>query len=234
MNANRDFKGVWIPKEIWLSTELTLIEKLFLVEIDSLDGKEGCFATNAHFAEFFQISKGRCSQIIKSLEAKKLVKIDIQRKNKVIVKRTIRVVSKLNKVVNKLNNPIKNTKQPYLENDEGSNTKDNNTKERESAPLKSFVCSDFEPSQETLDWLKIRRIKPLSKDELTDFVLYYQEKGNLAADWQAVYKRWTNKQRNIFDKQRANHLHPSTANNDTSWIDDPLQNPFIDPIEAIR
>ena len=33
----RDFKGVWIPKEIWLSTDLKVMEKLILVEIDSLD-----------------------------------------------------------------------------------------------------------------------------------------------------------------------------------------------------
>lgn len=38
---NRDFKGVWIPKEIWLSTELTLQEKVMLVEIDSLDNEDG-------------------------------------------------------------------------------------------------------------------------------------------------------------------------------------------------
>jgi len=33
---NRDFKGVWIPKEVWINKDLTWMEKLFLVEIDSL------------------------------------------------------------------------------------------------------------------------------------------------------------------------------------------------------
>jgi hypothetical protein len=39
-NENRDFKGIWIPKEIWLSKDLTLQEKVFYVEIDSLDNEK--------------------------------------------------------------------------------------------------------------------------------------------------------------------------------------------------
>jgi len=35
----RDFKGIWIPKEIWLNENLTLQEKVFLVEIESLDNE---------------------------------------------------------------------------------------------------------------------------------------------------------------------------------------------------
>ena len=65
---HRDFKGIWIPKKIWLNKDLNVMEKLFLVEIDSLDNADGCFASNAHFSEFFGLSKNRCSEIIKSLE----------------------------------------------------------------------------------------------------------------------------------------------------------------------
>ena len=71
----RDFKGIWIPREIWLASELTLLEKIFLVEIDSLDNEQNCYASNAYFAEFFGISKGRCTQIIKSLEAKGFITV---------------------------------------------------------------------------------------------------------------------------------------------------------------
>lgn len=53
----RDFKGIWIPKEIWLNTHLTMNEKLFLVEIDSLDNEKGCFASNDYFAEFLAYLK---------------------------------------------------------------------------------------------------------------------------------------------------------------------------------
>ena len=127
MGINRDFKGVWIPKEIWLNKDLTVMEKLFLVEIDSLDNDKGCFASNAHFAEFFDITKGRCTQIIKSLEKKGLVTIKLEREGKNVSKRIIKVVRKLNTLVSKLNTPLSETKHPYLENDEGSNTSTSNT-----------------------------------------------------------------------------------------------------------
>lgn len=70
MEISRDFKGIWIPKEIWLSKDLTIQEKVFLAEIDSLEGKDGCFASNAYFAEFFGLSKERVRKIIGSLVEK--------------------------------------------------------------------------------------------------------------------------------------------------------------------
>ena len=43
MAIERDFKGIWIPKEIWLDSNLTWSEKMLLVEIDSLATLEkGC------------------------------------------------------------------------------------------------------------------------------------------------------------------------------------------------
>jgi len=35
--AKRDFKGVWIPKQIYLNNSLSWPEKILLIEIDSLD-----------------------------------------------------------------------------------------------------------------------------------------------------------------------------------------------------
>ena len=69
----REWKGIWIPKEIWLNEDLTLQEKIFLVEIMSLDGENGCFAGNDYFAKFFKISKTRVSLVIKSLIDKKFI-----------------------------------------------------------------------------------------------------------------------------------------------------------------
>jgi uncharacterized phage protein (TIGR02220 family) len=66
----RDFKGIWIPREVWLSKDLTLQEKIILVEINSLDGKDGCYATNDYFSEFFGYSKRRIIDTISSLEKK--------------------------------------------------------------------------------------------------------------------------------------------------------------------
>jgi hypothetical protein len=66
----RDFKGVWIPKEVWLDEKLTWMEKLLLVEIDSLDKEKGCFASNKYFAEFFQLSPSRISELVSQLVSK--------------------------------------------------------------------------------------------------------------------------------------------------------------------
>ncbi len=51
--VERQFKGVWIPKEIWLDERLTYFEKAVYAEIDSLNGEEGCFASNKYLAGFF-------------------------------------------------------------------------------------------------------------------------------------------------------------------------------------
>ena len=71
----RDFKGVWIPKEVWFNKEITPLEKMFLAEIDSLDSSEqmGCFAANSHFAEMFDMSEGRAANIISSLRVRGFV-----------------------------------------------------------------------------------------------------------------------------------------------------------------
>ena len=68
MNENRDFKGVWIPKEVWLDTRLNALEKVILMEIDSLDqGEKGCYASNEHLAEFCQCSKTKVSTAVSKL-----------------------------------------------------------------------------------------------------------------------------------------------------------------------
>lgn len=65
---NRDFKGVWIPKEIWLNTELSITDKVLLAEIDSLDNENHCTASNEYFSEFFKVSVPTISRSIKKLK----------------------------------------------------------------------------------------------------------------------------------------------------------------------
>jgi len=172
MSAHRDFKGIWIPKIIWLNKDLSIMEKLFLVEIDSLDNENGCFASNAHFSEMFDISKGRCTQIIKSLESKGFVKIQLIRDQKVISKRLVRVVNKLNTLVNKLNTPSENIKQGYLENDEGSNTNTNNTNTnntKEDIGAFAFLNKNYPSRLETEFEMRYRKSFKNREKFLEDF-----------------------------------------------------------------
>lgn len=65
---NRDFKGVWISKEIWLNKELSAIDKVILTEIDSLDNENGCWASNEYLAEFCGVSVPTITRSISKLK----------------------------------------------------------------------------------------------------------------------------------------------------------------------
>lgn len=66
--GERDFKGVWIPKVVWLDNRLSALDKIILTEVDSLDqGERGCFASNQHIAEFCQCSITKVSTSISKL-----------------------------------------------------------------------------------------------------------------------------------------------------------------------
>lgn len=91
----RGFKGIWIPREIWLHEGLTMQEKIMLVEIDSLDNENGCFAQNKHFADFLGIGERRVQTIIKSLKAKGYLDISFTYKpgTREIERRVMRIAS---------------------------------------------------------------------------------------------------------------------------------------------
>lgn len=68
MSVQRDFKGVWIPREVWLDERLSALDKVILTEIDSLDqGEKGCYASNQHLAEFCQCSARKVSDAVAKL-----------------------------------------------------------------------------------------------------------------------------------------------------------------------
>lgn len=65
---DRDFKGVWIPRTVWLDTRLNALEKIILTEIDSLDmSDKGCYASNKYIAEFCQCSETKVSTAVSKL-----------------------------------------------------------------------------------------------------------------------------------------------------------------------
>jgi len=72
--AKRDFKGIWIPKEIWLDHDLNPTEKCLLAEIHSLDQGSGCYASNQYLADFIGRSKQRVADMLTSLRKKGYIK----------------------------------------------------------------------------------------------------------------------------------------------------------------
>lgn len=77
MTNEREFLGVWIPKEIYLHKELTPTEKLLLAEITSFAKNGVCFASNEHFSIFLGISKDRVSKLITKLRRMNLISVEI-------------------------------------------------------------------------------------------------------------------------------------------------------------
>lgn len=125
---NREFRGIWIPAEIWLAKELTVGEKLMYVEIDSLDKLErGCFASNAHFAELFSISNSRASEIISSLSTKGFVAVEQKRQGVKTVQRIIRVIPWHLTSSGNTKNPFGKDVEGSSENTQGKNTSLSNT-----------------------------------------------------------------------------------------------------------
>ena len=185
----RDFKGIWIPKEIWLNKDLKLIEKIFLVEIDSLDNEVGCFASNKYFAEFFNISKGRCSQIISKLQEKGLILIVFEREGKLIVSRKIKVVNKLKGVVNKCVGGSKYIKGGYLENDKDNNTYTNNTTNKNIKGVRFKKPKIIEIKKYINE-----RGSLINAEKFYD---YYESNGwkvgkNKMKNWKAAVRNWEN------------------------------------------
>lgn len=108
-SQKKEWKGVFIPKELWENSTLSWMEKLFWCEIDGLDNEFGCYASNNHFSGVFGLSKNRCSEIINSLVIKGFVSCDFEREEERITKRTLRIIP-LSKKYKKIEAPRKRIK----------------------------------------------------------------------------------------------------------------------------
>lgn len=146
MSDPRAFRGVWIPASVWLDKTLSLQEKVMLVEIDSLcaDPVRGCFKRNQGFAEFFGLSKGRVSEIIKSLEHKGYIRISYKREGQEIIERNIFMVTPFGKP----NTPSGNASTPFGKYGypPSGNTEESNTSMRGSREGETFGTSADAPS----------------------------------------------------------------------------------------
>ena len=114
----RDFKGIWIPKELWILKDLSLLEKVMLIEIDSLDNENGCYASNDYFADFFGLSKDRISKVINNLVKRGFISSELKyKKGTCIVEKRVLKISRWYKSTRKKNRTVgKNNDTPTGEN----------------------------------------------------------------------------------------------------------------------
>ena len=68
--ADRNFQGIWIPKLIYLNTEVNWYAKILFLEIHSFTehGKE-CYMSNKYISSFLKISERQVSRYISELKA---------------------------------------------------------------------------------------------------------------------------------------------------------------------
>ena len=215
----RQFKGIWIPKEIWLNKDLTFQEKIILVEIDSYDdGQVGCFATNKHFVNNFGINSSRISQIIQSLQRKNYITINYEYNGKEIVKRYLHInrppyppkdgMSKIN--IGMLKNEMgvcQFDKGGYVKKLKDNNTNINNTninnkeerkKETNYDKIINSMVEDEEVKNSIYKFIKMRKLikKPMT-DRAVTMLINKLEKLSSDKDIQikilekSILKNWT-------------------------------------------
>lgn len=87
----------WVVVSITKNTfkkDLSLTESILLKIIEKLDKGHGCYASNAYFAEYLNISAVTVSRNISSLQKAGYISISYDRKNLAVLKRTIKLIKK--------------------------------------------------------------------------------------------------------------------------------------------
>lgn len=186
MSENRDFKGVWIPKSVWLDTRLNALDKVILIEIDSLDnGERGCYASNEHLAEFCQCSKTKVSTAIT-----KLIKcgyLYVQSFNGRQRELKSRLSNSERQTYESCKADVQNLKESNIDN----NTDNNTVRKKAAKPRAHFV----EP---TLEDVKAYCEERRNGIDAQHFIDYYSargwelSKGRKVKDWKACVRTWEN------------------------------------------
>lgn len=97
---NRDFKGIWIPREIWLHEKLSLQAKALWAEIDWLHDRDrgGCYADDEYLMDFLSVKASRLQEIMKELRDFKLIE-------KVSFDGRVRVIRAIHPAIEIVNRP---------------------------------------------------------------------------------------------------------------------------------
>lgn len=197
MAENREFKGVWIPREVWLDDRLNALDKVILTEIDSLDSSErGCFASNKHIAEFCQCSETKVSTAISKLIKLNYLYVqnfdgrlrELKSRLSNFERQGIKICkadSQILKESNKDNKPFNNT----------------DNKEKDESPKRTR----FVPP--TLDEVKAYCVERNNTVDAERFINYYSANGwkvgrNSMRDWKATVRNW---EKNGYDKDKKTY-----------------------------
>ncbi|HDR9506888.1 hypothetical protein C5615_09650 [Burkholderia cepacia] len=194
MTEQRRFKGIWIPADLWLDRSLSVIDKVMLVEIDSLESPDrGCYASNKRFAEFFDLSVSRVSEVIKALERRGYIRVEYIRDGKQVVERRIRMVPR---PTEEIDWGIRKTEggvfgkheEPYSENRRGysENTQEREPQEINSRSKGNKAASPAAASPPNQGGEKVKRVS--KRDQSIAFLIAQGVDPQHAADWMTARK----------------------------------------------
>nr|DAG19830.1 MAG TPA: helix-turn-helix domain protein [Caudoviricetes sp.] len=173
MNESRDFKGVWIPKKVWLDTRLNALEKIILTEIDSLDnGEKGCYASNEHLAEFCQCSKTKVSTAIRKLIDCGYIYVQNFDGRKRELKSRLSNFERQN--IKNCNADIQNLKESNTDNNTVNNTNNTLSKKERKSKSKSYdeQITEYTGNEELQNALKaFVQMRSFIKKPMTDYAL---------------------------------------------------------------
>jgi hypothetical protein len=163
---NRNFLGVWLPRDVYLDKKLSWTEKILYVEIQSLDNENGCFASNEYFAEFLDVSTTTISLAISKLKKLNYIECVSFDGRKRVLKSAFKSQEK------QLLSNLKGTIKENLKH----NNKVNNT-------------------NKNLTWIEEIELLDYPKELKNDFVEYWSEMSKSGKTRQSMQKTWCSKRR---------------------------------------
>ena len=217
----RKFKGIWIPREIWITDELSLQEKVVLVEIDSLDDEEhGCYASNKYLANLFDTTEITISRKLRKLSEKGYITIEYEKRGAEVTNRYIRLTKMLT-------DDYQNCK-PTI----NKNVKENNISIKNISINKKEIYKERfkKPSLEEVKEYCLERNNGIDAEQFIDF---YESKGWLVGktkmkDWKACIRTWERNHKPTkeeiipewFDKETENEELTTEDLESMSWLNE--------------
>lgn len=193
----RDFKGVWIPKVVWLDNRLSALDKVILAEIDSLDqGERGCYASNKHIADFCQCSEAKVTKSVSHLI--KFGYLYVQKFDG----RQRELRSRLSKFTALPSKKDEADSQKLRQSNTYNNTPNNTSSKRESTKRKPFIP----PSLEEVEKYCQERKNNVDAKKFFDYFNasdWVDAKGNPVRNWKQKIITWES-----YGKENGNNGKP--------------------------
>lgn len=147
-------KSKWVVIKISKDSfkdDLSITESLLLQVIEKLDKGQGCYASNAYFAEYFGLSSVTISRKIKSLHEMGYITVSYSRGSLTSVRRTLKVLKRTNYslesqitgIINYINKMFQN-QSDFVPIDKKENIQENITKK----------LNEFDSQQDLINFLQ--------------------------------------------------------------------------------